>query len=314
MKRMKRTVIVLLLVLTGLTVRAETQVLISASKTVAFIGDRISLKVMARTDLEIDKIKIPTPQQDFEILSRSSLPPQEQNGETVFEEDMDIAFFKTGEFNIGPLTVQLLKGEEVREEKETNAVPIKIKSVLTDKDKDIKPLKSPIAIEGNPFYVLKYVLLAAAVILLIVFIILFIKARKRKAAAEPLPLLSPLEELALKIKELTGLKLPEKGKFKEFFLRLTEIIKHFLNRQYRFNAEDLTTLETMLYLEGHEKDKSIVEGMAFLLNTADLVKFAKFIPDSGVLDDVRQRIDRVIAAYRQRVTMEEQKTDAAPIS
>jgi hypothetical protein len=309
---MKRTLIVLLLVLMGLTVRAETQVLISASKTVAFIGDRISLKVMARTDLEIDKIKILSPQQDFEILSRSSLPPQKQNDKTVFEENIDIAFFKTGEFDIGPLTVQLLKGEEVRKAKETNAVPIKIKSVLTDKDKDIKPLKSPIAIKGNPFYVLKYVLLAAAVILLIVFITLFIKARRRKAAAESEPQLSPLEELALKIKELADLKLLEKGKFKEFFLRLTEIIKHFLNRLYRFNAEDLTTLETMLYLEGHERDQSIFEGLAFLLNTADLVKFARYIPDSGVLDDVRQRIDRVIAAYRQRVAMEEQKTDAAP--
>lgn len=313
-KLIQRITIVLILGVLGNHLMGETQVLISSSKNLALIGDQINLKVIAKTDSKADKVKILSPRQEFEVISHTSQPRQENNNESVFEENLMIVFFKTGDFEVGPFTVKLLKGDEEVETKETNSIPVKIKSVLTEEDKDIKPLKNPIEIKGNPLYVLKYVLIILAAILIVIFVIVYVKRKKRKTGRAPEPLLPAVEEFALKIKELTDLKLMQKGKMKEHFFRLTEIIKHFLNREYGFNAEDLTTFETMLHLDAYEKDSSIRDRMGFVLNTADLVKFAKYVAGSEIIDEIQQKLEDVIGAYRQRNQQkmtEEPKQNAA---
>jgi hypothetical protein len=225
----------------------------------------------------------------------------------VFEKEIEIAFFKTGDFNVGPFDIDLERNDEVIETRETNSVPVTIKSVLKEEDKDIKPLKDLIEIKGDPFYILKYVIIVVVLIIAVVLIILWIKKRKKKAQVVEKPLLSPLEELELRIKELSEKKLFEKGKIKLFFLELTQILKHFLHRTYHFNAEDFTTYETLYDLKGREKEVLIVNNMEFLFNTADLVKFAKFIPDAEVLGEVLKKIEETIAIYKQRISVQDQE-------
>jgi hypothetical protein len=116
------------------------------------------------------------------------------------------------------------------------------------------------------------------------------------------PLLSPIDEFELKIKELSEKKLFEKGRVKLYFLEFTQIVKRFLNRTYLFNAEDFTTYETLYDLRRCEEEVLILNNMEFLLTTADLVKFAKFIPEIGIWEDFLKRIVDTIAVYRQRIS------------
>jgi hypothetical protein len=285
---------------------AESQVSISASDNLAAIGDRITLKIIVKTTEEIDKINLEPENQQFEVLAEQPTQMRKQQDYTVFEKVLSVAFFKTGEFNLGPFSVQLLKGEEVIESKKTNSVPVTVNSVLTDEDRDIKPIKSPIEIEGNPFYIMKYVFLALAVIFLIWFLVWYWRKKRRATPPPPPTPLSPLEELVRRLRELMEKKLPDKGKIKLHFIELTRILKHFLFRSYHFNAEDFTTFETMLELGRKEKDVSILDNMRFLFNTADLVKFARFIPDPSVYTELSGKIEQVIASYKQRLTAEQQ--------
>lgn len=286
---------------------AETQVSISVSDNLATIGDRIRLKIIVKTTTEVDKITEKVAQKDFEVLEQTPFQKRKQLDYMVFEKEIEIAFFKTGDFNVGPFDVNLKKNDEVIETRETNSVPVTIKSVLKEEDKDIKPLKNLIEIKGNPFYILKYVIIAIVLISAVILVILWIKKRKKKAAVVEKPLLSPLDELELRIKELSERKLFEKGKIKLFFLELTQILKHFLHRTYQFNAEDFTTYETLYDLKRREKEALILNNMEFLFNTADLVKFAKFIPDTGVLGEVLKKIERTIDLYKQQLSALEQE-------
>jgi hypothetical protein len=287
---------------------AETQVSISLSDTLAFIGDRILVKVIVKTTADADTITLEPPvRKDFETLLENPTGKRKQQDYTVLEKDLEIAFFKTGEFNVGPFRVDLNKGDEVIESRETNSVPVTVKSVLKEEDKDIKPLKDLVDIKGNPMYILKYVLIALAVVALIIVLILWIKKRKKKAVKEVKPPLSPLEELELKIKELYQKNLFEKGKVKLFFLELTQVLKQFLNRTYGFNAEDFTTYETLYDLKRRETEAALLNNMEFLFNTADLVKFAKFIPDAGVLEEVSGKLDHTIGIYKKRAALLEQE-------
>ena len=285
----------------------ETQVSISISDNLALIGDRIRLKIIVKTTTDVDKIIEKVTQKDFEVLEQRPFQKRKQQDYMVFEKEIEIAFFKTGDFNIGPFDINLKKNDAVIETRETNSIPITIKSVLKEEDKDIKPLKDLIEIKGDPFYILKYVIIAVVLIIAVILVILWIKKRKKKAQVVEKPLLSPLEELELRIKELSGRKLFEKGKIKLFFLELTQILKHFLHRTYHFKAEDFTTYETLYDLKGREKEVLIVNNMEFLFNTADLVKFAKFIPDADVLGEVLKKIEGTIAVYKQRISVQDQE-------
>ena len=95
---------------------------------------------------------------------------------------------------------------------------------------------------------------------------------------------------------------------KLFFLDLTQIIKQFLHRTYGFNAEDFTTYETLYDLRRRETEAALLNNMEFLFNTADLVKFAKFIPDAAVLDEVSGKLDHTIGIYKKRAALLEQES------
>lgn len=289
---------------------AETQVSISISDNLAAIGDRIHLKIIVKTNADVDKITLKTTEKDFEVLDQGPTQKRTQEDYTVFEKDIQVAFFKVGEFNIGPFEIDLKKNETVIETRETNSVPVTVKSVLKEEDKDIKPLKSLIEIKGDPFYILKYVLIAVVIVIAVV-VFIFRLRRRRRIAVKDVPLLSPVEELETLIKELYGKELFEKGKVKQFFTELTQVLKNFLHRMYGFNAEDFTTYETLYELKRHEKEVPPVNSMEFIFNTADLVKFARFMPDTGVMGEISGKLEDAVRIYKVRAALAlQQQTEA----
>ncbi|MCK4761541.1 MAG: hypothetical protein KAW12_05015 [Candidatus Aminicenantes bacterium] len=279
---------------------AETQVSISASAGLATIGDQVNLKILAKTSLDIQDINISTSQDDFEIVAEKETVKRKEKDYVVFEKNLTIAFFKIGDFDIEPFTITLLKGKEVVETKTTNSVPITVKSVLREEDKDIKPLKNLIELKGNPFYILKYVIVFLIIVLVVVLVVLWLKKRSQGAVPAEQPLLSPVEEFETGIDRLWEQNLFEKGKTKLFFIQLTKIMKRFLYRKYGFNAEDYTTYETLYYLKRVEQEVSLLDNMDYIMDTSDLVKFAKFVPQSNVPVDIHARIKEMIAFYKRR--------------
>ncbi|MCK4835225.1 MAG: hypothetical protein KAT17_01240 [Candidatus Aminicenantes bacterium] len=291
----------LLLLSIGSGLSPESQVSISTSDNIASIGDRINIKIIAKTSPEIDKIALETPQQNFEIISQKILAKREFKDYLMFETNLVISFFSTGNFTIGPFTVNMIQNRGIVESKKTNTIEITIKSVLKEKDKDIKDLKNLISLKGNPFYVLKYVILIIALLALGLLLFWVIKKRKQKKEISPLPTLTPLEELESGFKELMEKKYVAKGEIKKFFIQLITIIKQYLNREYGFNAEDMTTTETIFHLQKKEPRETIQKDMDYLFDTSDLVKFAKFIPASRDFKEVDRRVHSIISAQKAKI-------------
>lgn len=280
---------------------AESQVSISLSDNLGLIGDEFKLKILVTTATLVDDIKIKIEKSDFEIQEQQKTQQNQQSGYTTFDKTLVLAFYKTGNFEVGPFTIELIKGGTVVETHTTNSVPVTIKSSLTEKDKDIKPLKGLMEVKGDPMYVLKFVIGGLILIGLIIAFFVWRKIRRGAVATPPTPPLTALEELESRIRDLAALKLTEKGKLKVHFIELTQILKHFLLRYYGFNAEDFTTYETMCYLIRYEKEVSIQDNLRFVFNTSDLVKFAKFVPDVPVLQEVDEKLKEIIISYKLRI-------------
>lgn len=290
---------------------AESQVSISSAADTARIGDRITVKVMAKTSDQIDEMIFDTPKGSFEIISQKVLPPRERRDYQVFETHLVISFFSTGNFTVGPITVNLMEKGKVRESKKSNSIEFTIQSVLTEKDKDIKNLKDVISMRGNPYYFLRAVIVILALLALGVFLFWYVKKRKRKKEMPPPPVPSPLEELESGFQKLLEKKYTEKGKFKIFFIQLTDLVKHYLSREYGFNARDLTSSETMSVLKKREPQDAVRHHLDQLFSTSDLVKFAKYIPAPAEIERTEQGIWFIISARKEKEKGETESTDVS---
>jgi hypothetical protein len=297
----------LLLILQLLTLPrliGAAQVTLSASTQTATIAEHVELRLIVRSLENLDEIKVSVPAGDYEIIRRQNQPLIKTAEWRTFEQVFTIAFFKTGDFTIGPLDIEMLANHALKEKEQSGTVTIKIRSLLGENEKDIKPLKKLLAIKGSPLHLLKYGA-AGALILLLGAFLLFLKRRKKiKALDVSASLPAPEIELEISISELWQKKLPQKGETKLFFILLGEIIKHFLARTYGFNADDFTTTETIAHLYDSEKDRSMVACLEELFRQADLVKFAEQIPATTFMNALAEKIAILIGQYKKRRSLE----------
>jgi hypothetical protein len=283
---------------------SAAQITLSASTQTATIAERVELRLIVRSFENIDKIKVSVPDGAYEIIRQQSQPLIKTAEWRTFEQVITIAFFKTGDFTIGPLAIDLISAKTVRGKEQSGTITIRIRSLLGENDKDIKPLKKLLAIKGNPLHLLKY-LAGAGLILLLGVILLILKRKMRKKSFHAdTCLTAPEIELELNVRELWQKKLPQKGEYKLFFILLGEIIKHFLARAYSFNADDFTTTETIAHLKSSEKDSDIVVGMEAIFQQADLVKFAKQIPETTTINALADKITTLTDKYKKRRSLE----------
>ncbi len=311
---MRRLFFLLFLVCSVFLTASETQVTVSTSKMLGTIGDRIKITVRVMTGSDIDKIDVNYGKGDFEAVKRIVKPPVVKDTGKVFEIVDEIVFFKTGDFSVGPGKVSLMKKSEVVEIKETNSLAIKIKTTITDKDKDIRPVKSPLEVEGNPEHLMVYALAVLAGVLIVLLIIYFV--RKHRASKERVPvkeIVPPVEELRQRLAELKKKKLIENGKVKEYHLAFTSMMKDFLFRFYGFNAADYTTFETVEALGQCEKDGDLVDSFRYLMDHSDLIKFARMLPEEKQIGVFYKDIDKLMDNLSVEAVRREER-EAADVS
>lgn len=70
---------------------------------------------------------------------------------------------------------------------------------------------------------------------------------------------------------------------KEYYTELTDIIRSYIKDRFEFDATEMTTYEILERLNDFN-DKESISDLKLLLSTADLVKFAKFLPLLGEND------------------------------
>lgn len=303
---MKKLSIIILLIF-PLIVFSETQVSVSLSSTTSTIGEQLTLKFIIRTPIKSDSIRISESNQDFEFVKEGGLDIKRGKDFITFVKDYKISFFKTGDFNVGPFNISLLNGDSVVEELVSNTIPVNIRSVLEDSDKDIMPLRDLPEIKGNPFYLMKYILILLAIAGIIILSIYLLKRRKRRENKIESPGLPPDLEFLKNIESLWRTDMLKTGKVKRFFLTLTEAYKLFMTRSYNFNAEDLTTYEITENLKKNEDDNRIKKSFEEVFLISDLAKFAKYNPSEDEVKKIREDLIKIVNISKERREKKEEE-------
>lgn len=258
------------------------------------IGDRINYTIAINRDKNL-QIKKPGEGLNlgmFEIKDYEFHEPVERDGRIYEKYEFNISVYDTGKFTIPPFPIAYFPEGTDKEFKIIEAAPIDIyvQSVISgDEARELKDIKFPLNI---PFNYTFWISIAVSVILALVIAYLAYliwKRRKEKGYIfSPPPPPRPAHEVALEaLDELYQSNLLEEKRYKEFFSRLSDIIRIYLEGRYFFSALEETTREIMRDAEKQVEQEELLSDLRNILELSDLVKFAKYVPEETEINDVK---------------------------
>ncbi|MFQ6007996.1 MAG: BatD family protein [Candidatus Zixiibacteriota bacterium] len=262
---------------------AGIEIQTSVDRAEVYIGDLITYQLTITHDSTIEPVPPPLGAnlgafdvKDYETDVRSKLP----DGRIQSTSKFVLSTFTTGDYIIPPIPVMFIMPDSSKKVVLSESVPIKVKSLLAEGSDtaDIRPLKAQYEFKRDltPYYLWGGVILF---ILALVATLMWLRIRKKKRMELPLDL-RPAWEVAFE--RLVLLKQKDylaDGEYKQYYFELTEIARDYLGRMYQINVLDMTTDEFLFHFKEQQLPNDLYENMGRFLQHADLVKFAKLIPD-----------------------------------
>src|SRR5262249_46378554 len=101
-------------------------------------------------------------------------------------------------------------------------------------------------------------------------------AKRPRRLTAPQRVLEPLDVRTLgALDALRSEDLPSEGRFREFYFRLSEILRAYLGERYRFEALECTSSELLASLRRLSTPGLSIAEVSRFVDESDLVKFAK---------------------------------------
>lgn len=249
------------------------------------IGEQISytLRVDAADELEL---RLPAIQDTLssalEVISHISSDTLAMEGRRVIEHAYIITGFESGSQIIPSQEVIYMRGGLIDTARSMPLI-INMYDPLVDTTQQIKPIKPPITTPVSFKEVLPWAGAALGGLLLVGVAIWLIRRylkRMRDPEGYAQKALDPAHVVAFRdLDKLKEEKIWTKGEVKHYYTRLTEITRHYIERQYDIPAMESTTEEILqAFRRANPEDQMLDEILKELLELADLVKFAREDP------------------------------------
>lgn len=209
------------------------------------------------------------------------------NGRYEIKQDLILQSFDSGVYRLNPI-LYVMGSDTFR----SNRLVLKVYPVVVDSLETIHDYADVADIDRSfidylPDFVVDYGLWILAVIIVLgagAYMFYFLKRKKNPFAASAPKPVPPYDKAIDELNQLRSEKLCESGREKEFYTRLTDILRIYLNGRFGINAMEMTSTQIRHVLNVNEETKLSKENMDRVLETADFVKFAKVrpLPDDNV--------------------------------
>ncbi|NLJ27995.1 hypothetical protein [Desulforhabdus amnigena] len=218
--------------------------------------------------------------------------------------------FLAGEYHIAPMEIVFLTKSNAKADSSdlethtirTEELTVKVHSLLgEDRNKlEIHPIYGPVELPRSPIP-LSYILAMPAAILCIGGCgFWWLKMRKKKNGGEASPPISPHEFAYRQLQEILEENFLDRGEFKLFFSRISDVVRYYIENRFGLHAPKLTTEEFLATV--HRKNPFSPEHQRLLddfLNHCDLVKFAEHHPTGEEAQKSIEACKAFIDATRQ---------------
>lgn len=288
----------LLLISSIYTIAQNISAIASTDTTDYLVGDYINFTITVKYDKGI-RISPPTLSDNLSNLELIKVLPVTSNA----EDELNIQYFNyilTGYDStnviIPPIPITYFIGNNSEPQTiNTNEVEILIHTLQVNSALDIKDIKAPIRIAFD--WVFWSILFLIVLTVLFIAYLLYKKFFKPKTEVRQIRRTPALPDYIITLRaleELENKKLWQQGKVKEYHYEITGIIRQYFEKRYHFNSLEMTTDETIKVLNRVMDNQKMIDTAKNFLYSADMVKFAKFIPLPSVNEEMMKHAYEIV--------------------
>ncbi len=278
---MKR--LLLLISLTYVTATALAQVGVEATidSIQMLIGQQVHVTLTATTPVDATVV-FPTYKSreqlvaGVEVLTVSEEKKETMDGGQRLSRIYTLTSFDGNLYYLPPFKVKV-NGKEYQ----SKSLALKVMEVDVDTTK-MNQFFGPKDVQDNPFqwsdWSLVFWLSVLLLVLLGVAAYLYVRLRDNKPLIKSFKLvkrLLPHQKAMKEIEQIKADKMVSSENQKEYYTKLTDTLRRYIEERYKFSAMEMTSSEIIERLTQDGDQKSLDE-LRQLFTTADLVKFAKY--------------------------------------
>lgn len=279
------------------------------------IGEHVKLELSAR--VQLDGLKgasfkvffpsLPDSFSHFEVVNRSELDTATAPGEKFFKQTVTVTSFDSGRWEIPALKFEVFSITDGSYDSVfTQPVLIDVNTVAVDTTKAFKPIKAVKGVSWNLLDYWLYLVIGAVAVLLIIGLIWYFRKKPVKAPVVTGPVESPYDLAMRQLQLLKGEKLWEQGDIKQYYTRLTDILRNYFEHQFGIAALEQTSAELLQNIKpvtilNQQRDK-----LQTILIIADLAKFAKMQPTPQEHEDCLTKATEIVAWTKPAAVKEAQ--------
>lgn len=279
--RKKGLPLLFLMLLFAPLVKGQAPVRVSMDSTQALIGSPLTLRLDAGPLPEGTAVQWPQIPDSFRALARAGEPKTDTvatGGQVRYLREYPFVGLDSGIFQVPALTFDV-GGQSVQ----SAPVSVYLYPMDVDTTKPIDPIRDIIA---APDYVNWKPWAIGLGVALLVALLLWIWLRRKKKVASPLPQMPPKSFMVL-LKELEAEGLPQRGEYRQFYTRLTDIVRDAVAVKGGFKTREITSAQ-LLRRSGKVLEGLPQQQLRAILQEADAVKFAKLQPNLTQQETVLQ--------------------------
>jgi hypothetical protein len=177
----------------------------------------------------------------------------------------------------------------------------------------VEEMKDILDLKGFPIWDLRFVwaILISICILTLAFYVLSWWRRSRARGGAILPPKTALEVALQKLDDLINSRLIEVGQIRRFYFSLSDLFREFIERELGILACEETLEELKPELKkSPDLIPEEVKQAAWLLDLADMAKFAKFVPSKEeILQSVKVCRDWMMEVAKRRLEIQQENLE-----
>ncbi|MCW8129758.1 MAG: hypothetical protein KIS92_05335 [Planctomycetota bacterium] len=257
----------------------------------------LTLSATAEPEVEITPPAFGQAVGEFQIRDYRPLDPRMENGKTVRGWIYKLEPVRSGKHIIRAMGVTFVDRRAQSEAKdkplslEVDPIEIEVTSLLGSAKPDLgalAPMEEPRTLAPRPWPAWVWAALGGGVLAMAAAAVAYL--RRKKKSAPPEPERTPEELARTALDTLMRDRLPEQGLFVEYYVRLTGIVRLYVERKTGIRAPEQTTEEFLRAMRGDARfDPELSRQLGHFLEASDLVKYAARHPDGKDMEEAYQR-------------------------
>jgi len=291
--------------------RGPLTVHVRIDKTKLTIAETFCLEFEAAIEpgFEVQMPKVDKVLENFGIVDWDNLGDKlDENNNVVRRYSYRLEPFLSGTFAIPDFTFKFNDVNNPKEKKyelTTEPIDIEVTSLLGEQRAElvIADIEDVVQIPKRNSYLALWV----SGVVCIIAAACFWRYLRRKGAIELIRIFKPAHEIAYdRLRALVEEDLVKKGKIKEFYERISDILRHYIEHRFNLRAPERTTEEFLIELATAQilgaTDRA---DLGEFLRLSDLVKFAKHNPTT---EQIQETFD-LVKNFIEKTRSDEKKID-----